>query len=362
MFRLFLILLIAAFEIRASAFDDAQIAAREGRYRDVAEILSAEIDGGELEPGNLVVAYSNRGIAYSLLGAYELARQDLLRANSISPSHNLTLNHLGLLAEQVDQDYARAISWYQQAADAGFAASQVNLANLFRSGKGAPVDQRAARRLYETAANQGYAAAFVPLGEMLLEGEGGTRDARNARQWFSRGAEAGVIGAHYALGIVLEEGIGGATNVAAAAEHFSVAAFQGHGDAQNRLGYLYRTGRGVTQDYLEAAKWYRLAADQGNLAAMNRLAWLLATCPTKTVCNGSAAVELALQARNTLPSASIDDSLAAAYARVGEFAMAIAIMERLVSEVPAGSSQRSQYAARLSLYSSGKPYQLGPGS
>ncbi|XOV88353.1 MAG: hypothetical protein ACFHX7_00355 [Pseudomonadota bacterium] len=362
MYRLLLILLIVAGETRAAAFDDAQLAAREGRYRDVADILSAEITGGKLEPGNLVVAYSNRGIAYSLLGAYELARQDLLRANSIDPSHPLTLNHLGLLAEQVDEDYAEAFRWYQQAANGGFAASQVNLGNLYRSGKGTPVDKSAARRLYEMAAGQSYAAAYVPLGDMLLAGEGGPRDARLARQWFNRGAEAGIVGGHYLLGVVLADGVGGSANPVAAAQHLRVAAFQGHGDAQNRLGYLYRTGRGVSQSFLEAAKWYRLSADQGNVEAMNRLAWLLATCPVETVCNGPAAVALALEARKVSPGPSIDDSLAAAYARTGEFAMATAIMERLLSELPAGSSQRSRYAARLALYQSGQPYQLMSGS
>lgn len=339
-------------------FDAAQLAARDGRYREVVEILGAALESGQMEASEVVVAYANRGIAYSLLGAYELARQDLLRANELDPTHNLTLNHLGLLAEQVDEDFSAAAAWYEQAVERGFAASQVNLANLYRDGKGLRKRPSRAFELLSAAASQQYVMAYAPLGEMYLLGEGTDRNYAAAVEWFTRGATEGVVSAHYFLGVVYERGAGVLKDPARAAHYYRVAALQGHGRAQNSLGYLYRAGAGVPQDYLEAAKWYRLAADQEIADAMNRLAWLLATCPVEEVCNGMAAIELAMDAVRTAPTASHLDTLAAAYARSGQFDLAVATMERVLSSLTKSSAEREKFNKRLNRYRNGIPSQL----
>jgi TPR repeat protein len=349
---------LLSLQVIASAFDDAQVAAREGRYRDVVDILGAAIADGTMDDADLVVAYANRGIAYSLMGAYQLAEQDLVRAYELNPVHNLTLNHLGLLEEQVHQDYAKAREWYERAASAGFAASQVNLAHLYKDGKGVSRDYRKALGLYQSAADQQYSMAYTPLGRMYFEGLGASRNLTLALEWFAKGAQAGVMDAHYYLGIAHENGNGVVRDLAKAVEYYRIAAMQGHGRAQNSLGYLYRRGRGVEQDFLEAAKWYRLASDQGNIEALNRLAWLLATCPVDTVCNGEVAIELARQAVESDSSASHLDSLAAAYARVGRFDDAIAALERALSGMASSAPSYARYKRRLERYRQGIPTQL----
>lgn len=128
--------MLAATLALAVALDDAQLAAQEGRYHDVVTILTQLIDSAELNEQEVVVAYSNRGIAHSLLEAYGLAWQDLRHAIKLDDSHALTQNHLGILAEHVDHDYGEAFTWYRKASMQGFAASQVNLGNLYRDGKG----------------------------------------------------------------------------------------------------------------------------------------------------------------------------------------------------------------------------------
>ncbi len=339
--------------VQASVFDDARVAAGEGRYREVVELLTGALDTGSLTGAERVVALSNRGIAYSLLKAHALARKDLYRAISIDPDHKLTLNHLGILAEHVDGDYAEAFQWYQKGATAGFAASQVNLASLYIRGLGVGKDPSMALQWYRAAADQGYAMAYAPLGRMYLAGEGVSRDYGAAIQWLQKGVGQGVVEAYYYLGLAHEKGLGMRPDPEKAAGYYLEAAMQGHGEAQNALGYLYRRGAGVEQDFREAAKWYQLAADQGVVQAMNRLAWLLATCPVRSVCNGRKALSLALDAVRAERTPGNLDSLAAAYARVGEFDQAIATVESIVS-----MKGGSRYANRLTQYRQGIPWQL----
>ncbi len=351
-------LLTALPESAQADFSDAQVAASEGRYRDVIDILSQELLTSELTPEQVVVAYANRGIAYSLLKAYALARQDLNQALALNPDHALTLNHLGLLHEQVDEDYAAAASYYERAVAFGFPASQVNLANLYRQGLGVKKNPHRAFELYRAAAKANYGLAFVPLANLYSSGEAGEQDQKKAFQLYQQAAASGVASANYYLGIAYEKARGVKQNLELAVRHYQIAAVQGHGQAQNALGYLYRRGHGVEQDFLEAATWYQLAADQGVPGAMNRLAWLLAGCPIEKVCNGDAAIELALNAIEIGDTASRRDSLAAGYARSGQFDKAIATLEATIAGLPADSRQRSTMQRRLENYRKGIPLQL----
>ena len=355
--QLFLLVLLSSVWLSASAnvFLDARQAATEGRYRDVIGLLSEVIEAGELEPAEMVVAFSNRGIAYSLLKAFELARIDLNRAISIDPDHKLTQNQLGLIAQHVDADYATAYTWFKRAASQGFPASQVNLGRLYEQGLGTQKNPSEAFRYFSLADEQGYDMALLPLGNMLLNGSGARRDRTRAIEYFKRAAAKGVIEAHYSLGMMYERGWGTSSNLYLASQHYHEAAIQGNANAQNALGYLYRRGSGVPQDFVEAVRWYRLAADQGILQAANRLAWLLATCPVTEVCNGAQALSFARIAVEQSRSATNLDSMAAAYARLGDFDNAIAMIEEILAST---DTRKSRYRNRLDLYRQGRPYQL----
>jgi len=346
------------FAVAASEFDEAQEAAGEGRYRDVIELLSQALAAEDVTESERVVAYSNRGIAYSLLNAFGLAKQDLRAALALDPAHNLTLNQLGAVAVHVDHDYELAVSYFSSAAKAGFGPSQVGLADLYRQGLGVEQDDSRAFALYQLAAENEYILAYVPLGEMYFEGLGVPQDSSRAVKLFIRAIDAGIVEAHYRLGLAFERGAGIARDSTAAANQYRQAAMQGHAPAQDALGYLYRRGSGVAQDYLLAAQWYRLAADQGNLSAMNRLAWLLAGCPQPDVCNGELAVALATQALASGASPSAADSLAAGLARLGKFEEAVDVLNQAISDLPAGSPSQQAYRNRLKLYQSGEAYQF----
>jgi tetratricopeptide (TPR) repeat protein len=91
-------------------FEDARRAASEGRYQNVVEVLSVAIDDQSLDPNNLAGAFSNRGIAYSLLKDYTAAIADLNKAIELNPEHLLVLNDLGTLAQQVEKNDVTAAS------------------------------------------------------------------------------------------------------------------------------------------------------------------------------------------------------------------------------------------------------------
>jgi len=356
--RLILVLLLLPLWLEASEFTLAEQAANEGRYRDVVDLLSAALDSGELNDNSRLVAFSNRGIAYSLLNAYGLAKQDLNRALKINPKHDLSLNQLGILAEKVERDYESAANYYEIAVEARFPPSEANLAHLYRMGLGVPQNRTRAFELYRSAVAHGYKMALTPLAQMYLGGEGTSRNAKQARNLFKQATAEGVINAHYLLGMMMERGTGGPRDLKQAVENYLIAATQGHGEAQNALGYMYRRGAGVKQDLIEAARWYDLAAEQGILGAKNRLSWLLAGCPTRKICDGERAVELALEVVAQSPAPGHRDSLAAAYARVGNFDSAVSTMREVLADSSIESSRRIVFQRRLDGYKNGIPNQL----
>ena len=341
-----------------SVFDEAQQAAAEGHFDDVVGLLTAALSSGNLDDDNQAIAYSNRGIAYSLQKKYALAVQDLQKAYNLNPEHLLTLNHLGILSEHIEKNFERAAIWYERSASLGYAASQVNLGNLYRQGRGVEKDTRAAIRLFQQAVDQGYPAAMVALGEMTMDGLGVARNYAEGLSLLRTGVAQGVVTGNYYIGLSYERGHGATQNFDKALEHYMLAAVQGHAPSQGSVGYLYRWGNGVDKNFVEAVKWYRLAAEQGDVKAANRLAWLLATCPVGEVCNGQVALEFANLAVSAEPSAGNLDSLAAAYARVGEFDQAMAVIRRIGEDPTLNISVRAKYARRLDRYQHGIPFQL----
>jgi TPR repeat protein len=371
-----LMLSLLSFPSYGDDFADAEIAAKEGRYRDVVNILTKTLDDPKLELKRQAVAHVNRGIAYRLLNAYALAEIDLLRTMRLDPVNVIALNQLGLLAEWVKKDDNLAASLYKRGADLKYAASMINLAALYREGRGVPKNPALAFTLLLGSAEADSPNAYSPLGVMYAKGEGTTVNSKKAFIYFQRGAEAGISSAYYRLGFAYERGLGTNVNLQKALRNYRFAAVQGHGEAQGALGYFLKRGHGVEKDLTEAATWYQLAADQGVASASNRLAWLLATCPTTSLCNGEKAVQLALsaieiskeEARNPelkdkfgkVESSmnSMLDTLGAAYARNGQFDLAISTMQDLLSSVRGKGGRYSVFKRRMADYEKGRAYQL----
>lgn len=97
--------------------------------------------------------------------------------------------------------------------------------------------------------------------------------------------------------------------------------------------------------------------------AENALAWLLSTCPDKATRDGRRALDLAGRAASysAWKDPEILDTLAAAYAELGNFPEAIAWEQRAIDFGKSLAAEAlSQFRERLMLYQKGQPYREAP--
>ena len=99
-------------------------------------------------------------------------------------------------------------------------------------------------------------------------------------------------------------------------------------------------------------------AQMAKASMLNNKAWFLATTSNTNVRNGREAVRAALEAITLINIPGFRDTLAAAYAEVGQFDAAVTEME-LVIEMLRAAGEQSEVAgaqSRLDLYRRGQPY------
>jgi tetratricopeptide (TPR) repeat protein len=97
---------------------------------------SALIDSGEQTPQALVIAYNNRGNAYTTKGEYDRAVQDYDQSIKLDPGYARAFNNRGV-AYQKKGEYDRAISDFDEAIklDPNYASALANRAETYL-GKG----------------------------------------------------------------------------------------------------------------------------------------------------------------------------------------------------------------------------------
>jgi len=257
-----------------------------------------------------------------------------------------------------ENNYTEEIKWYRKAADLGFALAQNNLGVMYADGKGVAQDYKEAIKWFRMAANQGDDNAQINLAIRYLFGEGVVKDYKEAAKWLRMAANQGNAIAQNYLGIRYANGQGVVKDYKEAVMWHRKAANQGHAGAQSNLGHLYFNGKGVAQDHGEAIKWFQKAIRQGSIPAYNGLAWLFATCNDKKFQNGKLAIKNALIATQKRKHYAYLDTLAAAYARDGQFDLAIKTQQKAISKTKRKEIIRD-LASRLDLYKAGKAFTQG---
>jgi len=104
--------------------------------------------------------------------------------------------------------------------------------------------------------------------------------------------------------------------------------------------------------------------DRSAAKALNDLAWVKATHPSPQLRNGREAVEYATRACEMTEWKELIciDTLAAAYAEVGDFESAVKWQEKAISLIAEldRPKEKAQFEERLKLYLSSQPYRENP--
>jgi TPR repeat protein len=174
---------------------------------------------------------------------------------------------------QVQNDFATARQLYEKAAGMNYAASYVNLGQLFQLGSGVPKDYDAARKWYEKAVAADDPAGLHAIGWLYEQGNGVPQDYGEARRWYEKAIAAGLPAANANLRRLYMNGLGVAKDPVRARTLFETGAAGGEPVAMRLLGLVYDRGLGVAPDATQARQWYEKAAAGGDGWGMNNLGW-----------------------------------------------------------------------------------------
>ncbi len=144
-----------------------------------------------------------------------------------------------LFGEGTGKNVAKAIEWYQKAAEAGNAEAQGYLGYIYTEGK-----------------VQGYVVG---------------KDYGKALQYVNKAVAQNDALGQYVLGWMYHYGQGVSKDYMKAMTLYQKAAEQNQAHAINQIGYMYECGQGIKADKTQAIKWYKRAADLGLKDAKNNL-------------------------------------------------------------------------------------------
>ena len=198
--------------------------------------------------------------------------------NSQNNSLSMTVKEANKIADEAykAKDYAKALKYYQYAAEKNDNHAQFRLGYMYDMGYGVTQNYAEAVKWYLKAANQGNVSAQYNIGIMYEKGYGVKQDCSEANKWYQKAAEQGNTSAQYSLGVNYYFGKGITQNYTEAFNWLLKAAESGDADSQNNVGVMYKNGQGVKQDYSEALKWYTKASEQGSTDALYNLGLMYA--------------------------------------------------------------------------------------
>ena len=183
--------------------------------------------------------------------------------------------------------------------------------------------------IVEPLAKKGEPTAQLILGNMYYKGLGVSQNCKQANIWFKRSAEGG------------------------------------NSQAYVFLAEFYEYGKCGETDFKKAIEYYLRGIALNNTLAANNLAWFYATVGYPEYQKPKKAIVYARQAVKANPyEARFYDTLAAAYARDGQFIKAIEIIKKATTllkgleSIPETEKRNleAEFITRLSLYMNNKAY------
>jgi len=249
-----------------------------------------------------------------------------------------------------------ALSWYEKAHAAGEPGALLSIGFMYANGELGEPDAAAAAEHYSQALEEGLPLAAVHLAYAYLTGEGVEQDAEAALSLYMQAADAGVSAAYVGLGHMYEFGEGVDAGASAALACYEKGAAGDDADALHRL-VSFHLRRDGNEARGEALKWSRRLAELGSARGYNDYAWLLATSKFDTLRNGPLAVDQASKAVELEPRAPFLDTLAAAYAELGNFELAVSTQRRAIASLTEEDAEiRDELEERLQHYERSEPW------
>lgn len=249
-----------------------------------------------------------------------------------------------------------ALSWYNKAHVAGAPAALLSIGFMYANSELGQPQPEVAVQYYRQALDAGFVPAAVHLAYAHLTGEGAAVDVERAKMLYQRAAEAAIPAAYLGLGHLYETGAGVNKDLDLALQWYGKAADVNEPVAFRRLVDIYLAQEGEAARAL-ALKWSRRAAQLGGASAHNTYAWLLATSKSAALRNGALALDQANKAVEADSNAAYLDTLAAAHAELGEFALAIAVQRRAIDAVgDVDGGVKDELEQRLEAYQRSQPW------
>ena len=319
-------------------------------YEFFLQAAEQDYPRGQFFLGNALL--NGSGVAKDI----EAAREWLLKA--AEQDHGFAMMNLAASyrEQSVDQpDPNLALEWYEKALAAGETGALLSIGFMHGNGELGDPDQALAVEYYAKADAQGLLGAKVSLAYAYLVGEGVEQDLGRAFELYSAAGDAGLPSSFIGIGHMYENGLGVKQDTQRAIEWYEQGAEHGLEEAMLRLVSYYL--RQDSQDAREAAlEWSRRAAEVGSAQAFNDYAWQLATSKFDGLRNGTLALDQAIKAVAVEASAAFLDTLAAAYAELGDFEQAVATQEKALAGIDEDDAMREGFEDRLAHYQRSQPW------
>ena len=194
----------------------------------------------------------------------------------IGPGHDI--QYLSAVRKQFGdiipsfEDYAKAVGYYQQAAELNDPYGQYALAHCYQNGLGVSANPEKALAGFEKARSWNIPSINEASQPMVDECYGQvlekTSDPAKARSFIESASKKGHRAAQYHMGRILRDQ-DHKDNLAA--KWFDSSAQQGYAPAMVALADCYRDGRGYKKDLDKARQLYNQAVAAGNTEAQSRL-------------------------------------------------------------------------------------------
>jgi TPR repeat protein len=198
-----------------------------------------------------------------------------IRVVKNAPTDADGLNRIGLAylsGDDLDQDYAKALTWINAAIDAGNASAVNTLGFMYVNGYGVARDKEKAFSYFKQAAEKSDINACLNVALCLDGGIGTEQNKKEAVPWYEKAAEIGNALAQYDLAVIYAAGETVPENPEAAFRWMGKASEAGNADATAALAAYYQKGYGTPKDDGKALELFMRLARKDSVFGMTHAA------------------------------------------------------------------------------------------